>query len=126
MASFSVPAVENLEFEIPDGKGKTVIITVPPFDSFAPTDVVAMNKAIEETPEDTPNILHPGKNAEAMIRHIMCYFNPSQKSRDAIMALSPRQITMINSHWEEVSGITAGKSEASTTSSSETKASSKE
>lgn len=115
---FTVPTFENIDFEIPDGKGKSLTISVPPLDCMAPSDVAKMNKSLDEVPEDTPAVKHPGKNATALIQHMLSYYNPAKAKRDAIWDLVPRQVDVINKHWDAQSEMNLGESEPSTESSS--------
>lgn len=117
--AFILDSFENIDFEIPDGKGGTTKISVPPLDCFLPSDVEKMNKTLEAVPDDTPVHRHPGKNASALIQHMLAYYNP--KAKTAIWSLVPRHVAAINDHWDKSSEVVLGESSASTGASTETK-----
>lgn len=117
--AFTLSPIEDIEIPIPDLKGGTITLTVPPLDCMDPTDVKKMNKQLDSVPDDTPTIVHPGKNANALIQHMLAFYNP--KAKAAIWNLVPRHIGEINDYWDSKSEMNLGKSEDSTDSSSSKK-----
>ena len=103
-----IASFEMITFEIPDGKGKIVELTVPPLDCFDPRDVKQMNaelKKIKQTsdnPEADDYIEaedNPNKDPAAMIRFMLNHFNPTKAKRDAIALLVRRQLKQIDDEW---------------------------
>lgn len=118
--AFTVPSFEHINFEIPNGKGGTVELSVPPLDCLEPVDVEKMNASLQEIPEDTPQIRNPNVNPTALIQHMLAYYATRKEQREAIWSLVPRQVKALNEHWEANSELRLGESEPSTESSSET------
>lgn len=114
--AFSLSPIENIEIPIPDGKGGTITLEVPPLDCLDPADVTKMNKQMNDIAEDTPAHLDPNKNPNALVKHMLAYFNP--KAKTAIWGLVNRHVAEINNYWNEESGVELGKSGRSTGSSS--------
>lgn len=115
--AFELSTIENIEIPIPDGKGGTVTLVVPPLDCLRPADVTKMNKQIEDIEEGTPAHLDPSKNANALVKHMLVFYNPKAKS--LIWDLVNKHIGEINDYWNSESGVELGKSGRSTDSSSD-------
>lgn len=109
--AFVIEPFENIEIQIPGKKG-IVVLTVPPLDCFTPDQVEKMNAEIANTPEGTPLHLDPNKNATALGKAMLCFFNPTES--EAIHALVPRYVMAIDKYWSDASGVSLGKSEPST------------
>lgn len=110
-----------VEFDIPAGKDKKVTLSVPPMDCISPSDVDAMNKQLEAFEDaDVEDARNPLKDAAALLRFQLKYFNPGKQKADLIDGLVVRQLRQIDKHWAEASQIDMGESETSTDDSSET------
>ena len=119
--AFSIDGFDMIEFDIPAGKGKKLTLSVPPYDCIAPADTAAINeqlRALEGKDLDFAN--DPNRNAAALVRLMLKYFNPGKQKADAIDGLVPRQLAQIDELWTEESGLTVGESSTSTDESSET------
>lgn len=114
--TFTLPSIEDITIDIPDTKGGTITLTVPPLDCMKPADVDKINKQLAEIDETTPEHRNPNTNALALARHLLAFYNP--KAKAAIEALVPRQISAIDDYWGKESEISLGESKPSTESSS--------
>lgn len=123
--AFRVSTYEMIAFEIPDGKGKIVELSVPPVDCFDPRDVEKINKKLAAYPEDpeaegyVEDHLNPNKNDQEMVRFMLAHFNPTKAKSDAIALLVPRHLAELNEHWLKESDPTVGESDDSTEASSD-------
>lgn len=124
MTSFDINSFDNIEFTVPAGKDKSITLVVPPMDCMAPAEVEKLNKFLEDINEDDSirDELKPGKDqtGAALVRSMLKFFNQTKAKTEAIDNLVPRQLTAIDRHWAEESGIDMGESEGSSESSSET------
>lgn len=119
--AFEIGGFENIEFDIPAGKGKKLTITIPPIDCISPDDVAAMNKQLEayEANEELADVQNPAKYGAALLRFQLKYFNPGKQKADAIDALVDRQLHHIDRIWSKSAEIDLGESEPSTDESSD-------
>lgn len=110
-----------LEFNIPAGKNKTVMITVPPIDCVSPADIEAINKKLRELEDQELDLVNdPNRNVLALVKLQLKHFNPAKQKADAIDALLPRWIRQIDKIWTDSSEMDLGESSPSTEESSET------
>lgn len=105
MAAFTIDDFENIDFHIPDGKGKLVTISVPPLDCIAPRDLNVITKALEEDPTEIP---------VEITRRFLLHFATTKAVRDAVEELPARQMSQIDELWAKESGVPVGESEDST------------
>lgn len=120
--SFEIDGFDLIEFDIPAGKDKKITLSVPPFDCILPSDSAKMTEELEkfEADEKLLDVQNPTKNAIALARFMLKYFNPGKQKADAIDALVTRQVMQIDAIWSKESGIELGESSPSTDESSET------
>lgn len=96
---FVIDEFENIEIDIPDGKGGVVTLTVPPLDCLKVEDVEQVNKKLEELEFITPN---------DFVKTLLKHYNKTKKEQDAIDNLVTRQITLIDRQWKEYNEVDLG------------------
>lgn len=100
---------ELVEIVIPDGKGGTVTLQVPPLDCISLQESQAINNEIEKLNEE--NVV----TATALVQTMLKYWNKTKKQQEAIDRLTLRQISNIDKEWQKYSEIdlTVGESSVS-------------
>lgn len=113
MPHFKIDTFELLEFEIPAGDKKTIVIEVPPFDCWSLQESADIQNLVLDAEKDnnTP--------AFYSTRIAMLYFTEDPEAKEAIEALVSRQLKAIDTIWAEQSGVSLGESEPSEGSSSD-------